>query len=594
MSNADGLRSIVDVLGSVPGIITMAVLAVLGIGSPFLDRWVLRRRRIQYQVLYNSKIGLDTVFQEHDDDEDPASRPTNPLGRLVHELERLSLMIIQFTNVGGAHIEEADIQPPLSVEFGNRIIWNARISEASTSDLRSNIRKNLEFFTHVDWLTQRELAALIDKENTGYAYRDLSVVRHWLVERLAKALTQLPDEHPPEESAAEEPEPRWHGVRLAKLWLRRKQTFILMVVLREAVDNSEGAADNQVDISKDYQVTGGRDNRRTVIQKRGQNWFRWQAVTTALGVVVVGALLGTVLAKTIIGGQPVLGPGVQCVAGTADLAGSSAFGPIVQTIGDDYMAACREARVNVNTNGSIDGVRTLADDGGPQNAGSQAALSDGPNSEAPDAMGRQQLVVLVYTLLINKSVGVDHLTTSQVLGIFSGQYTNWDELGGISEPIRIIGREGGSGTRRALEQFLLKGSEGVLSSNTCLVKDQVPGAPTTLCELPTTGDVVSTVSTTQGAIGYADIANQATKNAITSNQVVPVVLDNRYPNVASLPNYPFWTVEYLYTWTPGTDTPIGAFTDYLKSDAAQAALRNAGYTPCVATGGANDPLCRLR
>ena len=574
MSNAEALRSIVDVLGSAVGIIVMAVVAVVGIGSPFLDRWVLRRRRIQYQVLYNSKIGLDTVFQEHDDDEDPATRPTNPLGRLVHELERLSLMIIRFSNVGGAHIEESDIEPPLSVEFGKRIIWNARISESSTPELRTNLRKNLEFFTHVDWLTQNELAALIDKENTGYDYRDLSVVRHWLVARLAKTLTQQPDEHPPEVKPAEEPEPRWHGVRLAKLWLRRKQTFILMVVLREATD------DDSEDISKDYQVTGGRNSRRTIIQQRRQKWFRWQGATTAVGVVVVGALLGTVLAKVIIGGQPMLGPGVQCVAGTANLSGSSAFGPIVQTIGDDYMAACRDARVNVDTNGSIDGVRTLAEDG-TKDADTAAALSDGPSNEAPDGMNRQQLVVLVYTLLVNRSVGVDHLSTAQVLGIFSGQYTNWDQLGGASIPIRIVGREGGSGTRRALEQYVLKGSEGVLSSNTCLVKDQVPGAPTTLCELPTTGDVVSTVSTTQGAIGYVDIANQATKNAIVANQVVPVVLDNRYPGVAALPGYPFWTVEYLYKWTSSSGSPIGAFTDYLNSDAAQQALRTAGYTPCV-------------
>jgi phosphate transport system substrate-binding protein len=581
VANADALRWILDALGSRPGISTMAVLAAMGIGSPFLDRWILRRKRIQYQVLYNSKIGLDTVFQEHDEDEEPSPTSTNPLARLVHELERLSLMIIRIRNVGVSDLDEADIQPPLSVTFGNRVIWNARVSEASTPQLRAHVRQNLEFFTHVNWPTREELDALLDKTDTGYGYRNLYVVRRWLVHRLATTLTQEPGEKPPTE-----PEPRWHGVRVAKLGLRREQSFILMVVLREAAENSG-------EISKDYQVTGGHTDRRTTIQERAPGWLRWQIVTTAIGVLLVGALLGTVVAKAIVGAQPAMAAGVPCVAGTANLAGSSAFGPIVQTIGDDYMAICAGAHVVVSGDGSIDGVRTLRDQG-PQNAASQAALSDGPSSEAPDDMGRQQLVVLVYSLLVNKSVGVDHLSTDQALGIYSGRYTNWNQLGGASLPIRIVGREGGSGTRRTLEQYLLHGSEGVLSSNNCLTKDQVAGAPTILCELPTTEDVVTTVSAVPGAIGYADIANQVTKNAVADNHVAPVVLDGRTPEVGSLPDYPFWTVEYLYTWTPGTSSPVGAFVEYLKSDSAQAALRNAGYTPCVAPGGSLNPLCTRR
>ena len=577
MSPADTLRSVVNILGSTPGIITLAILAVVCIGSPFLDRWVIRRKRIQYQVLYNSKIGLDTVFQEHDEDEESSSEPTNPLDRLVHELERLSVVIIRIRNVGSSDIDESDIQPPLSVAFGNRVIWNARVSDASTTTLRSHIRENMEFFTHVGWPTRDEVDALLSKTDTGFDYRNLSVVRRWLVHRLAKTLTQTPDDIP-----SEEPEPQWHGVRLAKLWLQSQQSFILMVVLREAADDSD-------EISKDYQVTGGRANRRTTIQERRQSWLRWPIVTTAIGVILVGALLGTVIAKVVLGTQP-----ASCVAGTANLAGSSAFGPIVQTIGNDYTKGCSGSHVIVDTTGSIDGVRSLIDDG-PQSAATQAALSDGPSAEAPNEMGRQQLVVLVYTLLVNKDVGIDHLTTDQVVGIYKGTYTSWSQLGGASLPIRIVGREKGSGTRQTLEQYVLKGPEGVASSNDCTSKEPIlANEPTTLCELPTTKDVVNTVSTVPGTIGYADIANQDTKNAMNNRSVVPVVLDGQSPRIDSLSVYPFWTVEYLYTWTPGTTSPISAFVDYLKGDSAQTALRDAGYTPCVAPDGSLIKLCTQR
>lgn len=74
-----------------------------------------------------------------------------------------------------------------------------------------------------------------------------------------------------------------------------------------------------------------------------------------------------------------------------------------------------------------------------------------------------------------------------------------------------------------------------------------------------------------------------------------VQLDGRYPQVDSLPEYPFWTVEYLYTrGTPAPRSALGTFLDYLASDAAQATLFSAGYTPCVARDGVLNHLCTLR
>lgn len=601
MSLAEGLHSVVEVLGSNQGTITMAVAAVVAIGSPFLDRWVIRRKRIQYQVLYNSKIGLDTVLLERDTAASPG--PVNSeLRRLVHQLERLSVMIIRIRNMGSSDIEESDIQPPLSVTFGNRVVWNARISEASDPQLRQHIRENLQFFSDPDAVVpvHREPIGLPQRQpkqpqptqptqptETAVAgdYRNLSVVRRWLARRLADTLTPATPTTATE--PAVEPEPQLHGVRLARLWIRRKQSFILVVVLHEA-------AENNGEISKDYTVAGGHANGRTVIDMRRQNWMRWPLVTTAIGVILVGAVVGTLLGRVVVGARPdAAGPGVPCVAGTANLAGSSAFGPIVQTIGDDYMRQCPGSHIVVNTNGSIDGVRSLVDDG-PQSATGVAALSDGPSDEAPEGMGRQQVVVLVYALLVNSGVGVTNLSTDQVRGIYSGRYTNWDQLGGPPLPIRIVAREGSSGTRHAFEQYVLRGSEGELSSDDCTNKDLVANAPTILCEVDTTQHVVQMVRQVPGAIGYADIANGDTKSAVSGGYVVPVALDGRYPQAQSLPGYPFWTVEYLYTWTPSTGSPIGAFLDYLKSDSAQRTLRAAGYTPCLTPTGIPDQLCTER
>lgn len=588
MPAADTLQSIIDVLGSNQGTIGMAVAAAVGIGSPVVDRLVIRRRRIQYQVLYNSRIGLSPVFLEPDGDRSSPPALANPeLNRLARQLEKLSVLIIRIRNTGSTDIDESDIEPPLSVTFGNRIVWDARISEASDEQLRTHTRENLQFFTNTDGVRPTKKAATGPPEETEAIDepRNLSALRRWLARRLADTLT--PDEGavgPPE------PEPQWHGVRLAKLWMRRKQSFILVVVLHEAAETSE-------EISKQYRITGGHANGRTIIEKRKQGWLRWPIVTTAIGVVLVGALLGTVLAKVIIGGQrPTTISDVPCVPGTVSLAGSSAFGPIVQTLGDTYLSKCPGAHVSVDSSGSLDGVRLLLTQD-PAKAATTAALSDGASDEAPPSLNKQLVAVIVYGLVINKKVGVDHLSADQLAGIYSGRYTNWSQspLGGAALPIQIVGRGASSGTRQAFERDVLGGSEGELSSDNCQTKDRIANAPTIRCERDTTEQLVQAVSTVPGAIGYADLANQATKDAVRSGQIVPVTLDNRYPQVDSLPSYPFWTVEYLYTrGTPSISSPLGAFLAYLQSDSAQASLFSAGYTPCVSKNGAFNQLCAER
>jgi ABC-type phosphate transport system substrate-binding protein len=72
-----------------------------------------------------------------------------------------------------------------------------------------------------------------------------------------------------------------------------------------------------------------------------------------------------------------------------------------------------------------------------------------------------------------------------------------------------------------------------------------------------------------------------------------VSLDGRYPQVNSLPDYPFWTVEYLYTKN-GNGQALQDFLAYLNSSSAQATLLGAGYTPCFSKDDVLNPLCTSR
>ena len=83
---------------------------------------------------------------------------------------------------------------------------------------------------------------------------------------------------------------------------------------------------------------------------------------------------------------------------------------------------------------------------------------------------------------------VADLTKEQLTNIYNGTVTNWKEVGGADEPIIVIGREAGSGTRGAFEELV----------------DLVDGCKYAN-ELDSTGAVIAKVASTPGAIGYASL-----------------------------------------------------------------------------------------
>ena len=88
----------------------------------------------------------------------------------------------------------------------------------------------------------------------------------------------------------------------------------------------------------------------------------------------------------------------------------------------------------------------------------------------------------------DKDNSVAELTSDDLKKIYTGQITNWSELGGSDEAIVVIGREAASGTRGAFEELLD-------------VKDQCKYAQ----ELDSTGAVLAKVGSTPGAIGYVSL-----------------------------------------------------------------------------------------
>lgn len=116
--------------------------------------------------------------------------------------------------------------------------------------------------------------------------------------------------------------------------------------------------------------------------------------------------------------------------------------------------------------------------------------------------------VLAYdgiAVIVNPENPVSDLRVETIAKIYTGEITNWSEVGGKDVEIVLIGREAGSGTRDGFESI-------TDTEDACKYRQ----------ELTSTGDVITTVSQNPGAIGYASVASvKDSVKALTVDGVAP-------------------------------------------------------------------------
>jgi phosphate transport system substrate-binding protein len=221
------------------------------------------------------------------------------------------------------------------------------------------------------------------------------------------------------------------------------------------------------------------------------------------------------------------------------------------------MQDCPSSVVKVNPGGSTIGSLGAASD--LEDSGSSAAfrntnmvVSDGavPAAEYPGLVGHP-VAVVIFAVVVNRATGVSSLTESQLDGIWTGKYQNWRQLGGANLPIDVVSRNTDSGTRATFDHKILRmATEIPQSSQSCTSRDLITASPVTRCDV--------------------------------------VLLAGRDPSAEAVnagPNsYPFWAVEYMYTYgTPAPGTLLSAFLGYMSTDAAKSSLQNDGEIPCSLT-----------
>jgi phosphate transport system substrate-binding protein len=243
----------------------------------------------------------------------------------------------------------------------------------------------------------------------------------------------------------------------------------------------------------------------------------------------------------------------NCVPGTIVAAGSTALAPLVQAVATKYQAKCSGANITVNLGGSGTGLSSA--ESGSVQIGDSDIFSKTGQADLVD----HQVAVVVFSLIINSKVtGVTNLTTAQIKSIYSGQTTNWSQLGGPNLKIVVVSRPTSSGTRATFQNYILGGPETV-------------SGPSNL-STDSTGTVVKNVQQTDGAIGY--VALGAAKSSgltilnIDGNAPTPTLVESN--------TYKFWNIEHMYT--KGAATGLSqALIDYMLSADGKAEAQSLSF-----------------
>ncbi|WP_371528069.1 substrate-binding domain-containing protein [Streptomyces sp. NBC_01283] len=335
-------------------------------------------------------------------------------------------------------------------------------------------------------------------------------------------------------------------------------------------------------VDSDYTVVGGiqggetHENHSAAPDEKPPVFSRLsQRVAIALSLVILG-LAGLILRPDT---PP---PPSYCEKGSLTLTGSTAFEPVATELADKYMKDCEGSDIAVSAHGSRGGVRELAasDTGPGKGSPPVIAFSDGPRPASYSQLSETRVAVSLFALVLNEKVPVKNLSTTDVRRLFTGEIRNWKELrGGPDLPVVLVSRGSSSGTRVTLQHRVLKGAPEIQeSSSDCLTKDIGPRAPVIRCELDSTEQVLDTVATTPGAIGYSELRNTTTLKGMHR-----LTLDGHAPSVDHIQSsgYPYREIEYAYTYgSPPADSLASSFLAYAIRGNGQDVVRTHGHLPC--------------
>ena len=247
-------------------------------------------------------------------------------------------------------------------------------------------------------------------------------------------------------------------------------------------------------------------------------------------------------------------PAAEKLSGTVSTDGSTSMEKVIGALGESFMAANDGVTFTYNPTGSGSGIKAVLEGRCDIGLSSRALKAE----EEEQGLVGTTLAIDGIAVIVNPGNTAEDLDVETIAKIYTGEITNWSEVGGADGEIVLIGREAGSGTRGGFEEIT-----GTV--DLCQYRQ----------ELTSTGDVITAVAQNPNAIGYASLASvKDTVKALKVAGVTPsedTVKDGSY-----LIQRPFVLVT-----KEGTELSQAAqaFFDYVTSANANEVITAAGVVP---------------
>lgn len=240
------------------------------------------------------------------------------------------------------------------------------------------------------------------------------------------------------------------------------------------------------------------------------------------------------------------------ISGKVSLNGSTSMEKFVNALSEGIKEKYPNLQLEAQFTGSGAGLEAVASKT-TDIGDSSRALTD-----EEKAKGLEENIVAIdgIATITNKSNKVTNLTKDQLAKIYTGQITNWKDLGGQDEAIVVIGREAGSGTRGAFEELLG-------------IEDQCQYAQ----ELNETGAVLAKAAKTSGSIGYVSLD-------VLDDTVSPLQLDGVEPSEKTVKDGSYALQRPFVMATNGKiseqSKQVQAVFDFINSDDGQKIIEKVG------------------
>jgi phosphate transport system substrate-binding protein len=235
--------------------------------------------------------------------------------------------------------------------------------------------------------------------------------------------------------------------------------------------------------------------------------------------------------------------------------GSSALQPLVETVAELYQAENPGKFVNVQGGGSGTGLSQVQV--GAVEIGNSDLFAEERSGIDASLLVDHRVAAVGITPIVNKEIGVDNISLEDLKKIFLGEITNWQEVGGIDQPVVLLNRASGSGTRDTFEKWVLDGE----------ISKQAQ-------EQDSSGMVRQIVGDTPGAISYVAFSYVTEDVATLSIDGVEPTEENVTTN-----DWVIWSYEHMYT-RGEPESLTKEFLDFVLSDEIQNTIvGELGYIP---------------